>query len=165
LSTIRNAAEARPEVACEIDQLKTALESNRIIATAIGIVMERHQIDREQAFDFLVRDSSHRNIKLRVVAEELVNATEKRGCQRKGAEGAAMGDRDDQLVSWWMALSREDRAHARACASRGRGDTRLAASLQTAGLGLVSDRWHRVTENWARYIPDDVLAFLRSRVE
>ena len=34
--------------------------------------MERYQINEDRAFAFLVRASSHRNIKLRAVAEELV---------------------------------------------------------------------------------------------
>lgn len=62
----------------EVDQLKTALESNRIIATATGILMERYQLNRERAFAFLSRASSHGNIKLHDVAQELVTRTENR---------------------------------------------------------------------------------------
>ena len=42
----------------EVDQLKTPLQSNRIIATAIGILMARHQLDRGGAFAYLTRASS-----------------------------------------------------------------------------------------------------------
>jgi AmiR/NasT family two-component response regulator len=42
------------------------------VGQAIGIVMERYGIDGERAFQFLVRASSTSNIKLRVIAEELV---------------------------------------------------------------------------------------------
>jgi AmiR/NasT family two-component response regulator len=35
--------------------------------------MERYDMDEDRAFAFLVRASSHANIKLRVVAQELVD--------------------------------------------------------------------------------------------
>jgi hypothetical protein len=80
---------ALAEAYCEIEQLRTALESNRIIATAIGILIERHHLDREAAFAFLAHDSSHRNIKLHVVAEELVVQAESRTEADEGFEGRA----------------------------------------------------------------------------
>jgi GAF domain-containing protein len=54
-------------------QLTEALESRRIIGEALGILMERHEIDEDRAFAFLVRASNHANIKLRAVAQELVD--------------------------------------------------------------------------------------------
>ncbi len=53
-------------------QLNDALASRKIIGQAIGILTERYQIDDERAFQFLVRASSTGNLKLRDIAEELV---------------------------------------------------------------------------------------------
>jgi GAF domain-containing protein len=52
--------------------LTEGLRSRKTIGQAIGILMQRHQITEDPAFAFLVRASSHRNIKLRAVAHELV---------------------------------------------------------------------------------------------
>ena len=60
----------------EVDQLRQALQSSRTIGTAIGIVMERYHLDRERAFEFLTRASSHANLKLRDVAARIVESTE-----------------------------------------------------------------------------------------
>jgi AmiR/NasT family two-component response regulator len=54
------------------ENLERALVSNRRIGMAIGILMERHRLTEERAFDRL-RDLSQRsNVKLRVVAEQLI---------------------------------------------------------------------------------------------
>jgi GAF domain-containing protein len=53
--------------------LNDALQSRKIIGQAIGILMERYEIDEDRAFAFLVRASSQANIKLRVIAQELVD--------------------------------------------------------------------------------------------
>lgn len=53
-------------------QLNEALDSRRLIGQALGILMERYQMTEDRAFAFLVRASSHGNVKLRDVAEELV---------------------------------------------------------------------------------------------
>lgn len=50
-----------------------ALQSRKVIGQAIGILMERFGLDDGRAFAFLVRASSHGNIKLRDVAAELVD--------------------------------------------------------------------------------------------
>lgn len=42
------------------------------IARAIGTVMERYDLDEDQAFAYLLRVSSHSNVRLRDIAEELV---------------------------------------------------------------------------------------------
>jgi AmiR/NasT family two-component response regulator len=44
----------------------------------VGIVMERYQLNDQRAFAFLQRLSSHRNVKLRLVAQEIVD-TAKQG--------------------------------------------------------------------------------------
>ena len=53
--------------------LQTALVSREIIGQAQGILMERERITADQAFDLLRRSSQHLNLKLRDVAQELVD--------------------------------------------------------------------------------------------
>jgi AmiR/NasT family two-component response regulator len=57
-------------------QLNQALSSRKVIGQAVGILMERYQIDQDRAFHFLMRVSSTSNIKLRDVAHELVTTTD-----------------------------------------------------------------------------------------
>jgi GAF domain-containing protein len=52
--------------------LRTALGSREIIGQAMGILMERHKITATQAFELIVQVSQRANLKLRVIAEELV---------------------------------------------------------------------------------------------
>jgi AmiR/NasT family two-component response regulator len=59
----------------EIEGLHRALESRELIGQATGIVMERYTIDADAAFAFLLRASSHGNLKLRDVAERLIADT------------------------------------------------------------------------------------------
>jgi GAF domain-containing protein len=54
------------------DNLQRALESRAVIDQAKGILMERHKITADQAFQLLAQVSMHRNEKLRDVAEILV---------------------------------------------------------------------------------------------
>jgi AmiR/NasT family two-component response regulator len=49
-----------------------------VIGQAVGIVMERYTLSDEHAFAFLKRLSSHRNVKLRQVAEEIIAETGQR---------------------------------------------------------------------------------------
>ncbi len=58
--------------ALHVTNLSEALETRTTIGKAIGLVMERFELDDERAFAFLVRLSQHRNAKLRDVAVELV---------------------------------------------------------------------------------------------
>lgn len=69
----------------EVDDLRKALDARRTIGQAIGILMERYELSDERAFAFLARLSSHRNVKLRTVAQEIVEETQQRGAteQRK----------------------------------------------------------------------------------
>jgi GAF domain-containing protein len=57
----------------ERETLNEALQSRKVIGQALGILMERYQMNEDRAFAFLVRASSHSNIKLRLVAQELVD--------------------------------------------------------------------------------------------
>lgn len=54
------------------EQLNTALLTRKVIGQAIGILMERHDLDEDGAFAYLTRVSSHTNVKLREVAKEVV---------------------------------------------------------------------------------------------
>ena len=53
--------------------LKIALESNREIGVAIGVLMHEHRLSREQAFDVLRAASQDSNRKLADVAREVVD--------------------------------------------------------------------------------------------
>jgi len=53
--------------------LTEALGSRELIGQATGIVMERYQIGPDRAFQFLVRASQAGNIKLRDIAQEIVD--------------------------------------------------------------------------------------------
>lgn len=55
----------------EIQNLQEALRTRTTIGTAVGIVMERYQLNDQRAFAFLTRLSQTRNVKLRQVAEEI----------------------------------------------------------------------------------------------
>ncbi|MFD9700924.1 GAF and ANTAR domain-containing protein [Lentzea sp. NPDC059081] len=57
--------------AMEREQLGAAVHTRDLIGQAKGILMERHQIDADQAFTVLVRASQHTNLKLRDIAEQL----------------------------------------------------------------------------------------------
>jgi hypothetical protein len=53
--------------------LMRALETNREIGVAMGILMQRHQLSRNQAFDLLRRASQDSNRKLSAVASEVAD--------------------------------------------------------------------------------------------
>ena len=55
----------------QVEQLTFALESNRTIATAVGIVMATHRLPEEEAYRRLVRASQHSNRKLRDIARDV----------------------------------------------------------------------------------------------
>ena len=54
------------------DNLEHAMESRAVIDQAKGILMERHKITADQAFQLLARVSMQHNIKLRRLADDLV---------------------------------------------------------------------------------------------
>ncbi|MEV6282108.1 GAF and ANTAR domain-containing protein [Kribbella sp. NPDC051770] len=62
----------------EIDDLQQAIHTRGTIGQAVGIVMERYQLNDERAFAFLTRLSQDNNIKLRNVAEEIVKELDTR---------------------------------------------------------------------------------------
>ena len=59
-----------------VANLTEALRTRELIGQAQGILMERERITADQAFDVLRRASQHMNIKLREVAETLVETGE-----------------------------------------------------------------------------------------
>ena len=67
--------------AYEISNLHEALATRKRIGQAMGIVMERYDLSDERAFAFLTRLSQYRNVKLRLVAEELVAEVEQRSAE------------------------------------------------------------------------------------
>jgi GAF domain-containing protein len=52
--------------------LRAAVDSRHVIGQAQGILMERYQVDADRAFEVLRRYSQHKNIKLRVIAEQVI---------------------------------------------------------------------------------------------
>ncbi|MGW0611443.1 GAF and ANTAR domain-containing protein [Streptomyces sp. NPDC002788] len=54
-----------------IDQLQHAMETRHAIGEAMGILMERHGMNEEDAFNVLRRISQHHNVKLRDVAQRV----------------------------------------------------------------------------------------------
>lgn len=58
--------------ATELGNLREAMATRTTIGQAVGIVMERYTLSDDRAFAFLTRLSQHRNVKLRLIAEEIV---------------------------------------------------------------------------------------------
>ncbi|HEY6932022.1 MAG TPA: GAF and ANTAR domain-containing protein [Marmoricola sp.] len=69
--------------ATEVQNLHEALRTRTTIGQAVGIVMERFGLSDDRAFAFLTRLSNHRNVKLRLVAQEIVDS----GAQQQSSEG------------------------------------------------------------------------------
>ena len=60
------------DYAREITHLQQAVRTRQLVGQAVGLVMQRYKLDDARAFAFLARLSSTSNVKLRVVAERLV---------------------------------------------------------------------------------------------
>ncbi|WJW75425.1 response regulator [Thiohalobacter sp. IOR34] len=58
------------------NHLNTALESNRLTSTAIGLIMERYCLTREAAFEMLRSQARSQRRKLAEIAGDLVQAAE-----------------------------------------------------------------------------------------
>lgn len=56
-----------------IDQLEEGMRSRQRIGVAVGMLMQRYSMSEERAFAYLVRASSHGNVKLRDVAADVVS--------------------------------------------------------------------------------------------
>lgn len=74
----------------EREQMSEALLGSRIVGPAIGLLMQRYDMDEDRAFGFLVRASSYGNIKLRSIAQELIaEASAAAGAHAKPGPGRA----------------------------------------------------------------------------
>jgi AmiR/NasT family two-component response regulator len=54
--------------------LQAAMESRTNIDIAVGIIIAQNRCTQEEAIDILRRASSHQNVKLRTLAEQLVQS-------------------------------------------------------------------------------------------
>jgi GAF domain-containing protein len=79
-----NQAAAALTQANQIQTLRQAVDARTLIGQAQGILMERYSLDAAQAFSVLRRYSQAHNVKLRTVAEELVESRELKEPQAKG---------------------------------------------------------------------------------
>jgi GAF domain-containing protein len=68
-----NTAHAAARTSDELANLRTAMISRAVIEQAKGILMERYKITEDQAFTMLTHASQYTNVKLRVVADQLVH--------------------------------------------------------------------------------------------
>lgn len=68
-------AAALLDYAEQLEQLGEAVHARTDIGTAVGILMERYRLDRDQAFAFLVRNSNDRNVKVRELAQRVIDGT------------------------------------------------------------------------------------------
>lgn len=57
----------------EIGQLQEAVQTRQLIGQAVGVTMARFDLDEARAFGFLARLSQDTNVKLRAVAERLLD--------------------------------------------------------------------------------------------
>ncbi|MCO7218330.1 ANTAR domain-containing protein [Klenkia sp. PcliD-1-E] len=60
-----------------IEQLEQALLTNRIIALAMGMLMERHTIDSSAAWDRLREHSNRSNIPVTQLAQTMIQDVER----------------------------------------------------------------------------------------
>ncbi len=60
----------------QISHLRRGLETREVIGQAVGIVMERYQLDSARAFDYLLRVSSTSETKLRDVAQQVAGGAD-----------------------------------------------------------------------------------------
>jgi AmiR/NasT family two-component response regulator len=66
-------AHAYDRVRTEAEHLKEALKSSRVIGLAMGILVEREKCTEDEAFNMLRAISQHANVKLRAVAQDLLD--------------------------------------------------------------------------------------------
>jgi GAF domain-containing protein len=60
------------------EDLYSALSTRKVIGQALGLLMERYELDEDRAFQYLARVSQHSNHKLRDVAAEMVQQANER---------------------------------------------------------------------------------------
>lgn len=81
LESARHQREVSQELSRQVETLREAVDSNRAISVAIGLLMAATGADRDAAFELLRRQSQSSNRKLRDVAAELVAQHERRAPQ------------------------------------------------------------------------------------
>lgn len=59
--------------AAQIDGLREAITTRQLIGQAVGILMERFELSEDRAFAFLTRLSNDQNVKLRSVAQAILD--------------------------------------------------------------------------------------------
>jgi AmiR/NasT family two-component response regulator len=74
------------ELEREVGNLEAALRSARIIGAAVGLVMQTHRLTHSEAMDHLRTRSQHDNLKLSVVADQLVQDADR--AARRGQNSA-----------------------------------------------------------------------------
>ncbi len=62
-----------------VQNLESAITSRQVIGEATGLLMAREGVTSEQAFDILRRASQRLNVKLRSIAEGVVQAEDQEG--------------------------------------------------------------------------------------
>jgi hypothetical protein len=62
----------------QVTQLQEAVKTRQLIGQAVGVTMERFALDDARAFAFLTRLSQDNNIKIRVIAERLLEEVNQR---------------------------------------------------------------------------------------
>jgi GAF domain-containing protein len=72
-----SAAQSHEDEERRTASLHAALASREVIGQAQGILMERERVSSDQAFDILRRASQHLNVKLRDIAQNLVDTGER----------------------------------------------------------------------------------------
>ena len=56
-----------------IDNLRKGLQTRELIGEAVGILMARQDVSEAEAFDVLTRASQRLNVKLRLIADDVVH--------------------------------------------------------------------------------------------
>jgi len=86
IEAARTRASEIVELKAARDQLTAALEGARETSMAIGVLMERRRLSRDEAFHALRRSSRSQRRKIQVVAAELLEALEKLNLAGDGRE-------------------------------------------------------------------------------
>ena len=75
VTTVLSNAQAYADAIALSEQLREALASRAVIEQAKGAIMGRRRVSADTAFELLRRSSQRRNMKLRDVAQEVVDST------------------------------------------------------------------------------------------
>lgn len=75
--TQQDAVQPEPELHAELTQLRKAMESRPVIDQAKGVLMAAYRLSPEETWKVLVGVSQRTNIKLRTVAQNIVDSTQR----------------------------------------------------------------------------------------